>query len=74
MRSTSWSQPDANCGANARRGGRWKTIRISVARASNALPARMKKGTPDQRQLSMSRRREAKVSVWESGFTPGTSR
>ena len=31
------------------------------------LPVRMKKGTPDQRQLSISRRSAAYVSVVESG-------
>ena len=34
------------------------------------LPVRMKNGTPDQRQFSMSSRSAAYVSVVESGATP----
>jgi len=52
-------------------GGRWKTRRSSVCVIGRHLPARMKIGTPDQRQLSMSRRIAAKVSVLESAATPG---
>ena len=48
---------------NASFGGRLKMTRISVSRTGSALPARMGNGTPDQRQLSISRRRAANVSV-----------
>jgi hypothetical protein len=41
------------------RGGRWKTRRSSVCVTGMRLPVRMKIGTPDQRQLSMSRRSAA---------------
>ncbi len=48
--------------------------RISVARTARDLPALMKNGTPDQRQLSISNFSAANVSDWETDFTPGTSR
>ena len=41
------------------RGGRSKTRRSSVCVTGMRLPVRMKIGTPDQRQLSMSRRSAA---------------
>ena len=46
-------------GVIANFGGRLKMTRISVARTGSALPARMKNGTPDQRQLSISSRNAA---------------
>ena len=55
-------------------GGLLKITRSSVTFASMHLPARMKKGTPAQRQLSTNSRRAKKVSVVESGATPSTSR
>ncbi len=64
----------ANCGAKVSRGGGLKMIRNFRDALSSDLPARMKNGTPDQRQLSISRRRAAKVSVCEAGLTPGTDR
>ena len=45
------------------RGGLWSTTRTSVTFSASCLPARMKKGTPDQRQFMMSSRRATKVSV-----------
>jgi hypothetical protein len=59
---------------NARRGGCLKTSRSSVCVAGRRLPVRTKNGTPAQRQLSMSSRSAAYVSVWESGATPSISR
>ena len=44
---------------NPRRGGRRNTTRISVCVTGRSLPVRMKNGTPDHRQLSMSRRSAA---------------
>ena len=55
-------------------GGLLKITRSSVTFASRHLPARMKKGTPAQRQLSTNSRSAMKVSVVESGATPSTSR
>ena len=51
-----------------------KMIRTSVTVTGSAFPARMKNGTPDQRQLSISSRRAQKVSVCEPGATPAVSR
>ena len=51
-----------------------KTTLTSVASTGIALPARMKNGTPAQRQLSTSSRSATKVSVSEPGATPSTSR
>jgi hypothetical protein len=51
-----------------------KTTRTSVAFRVSALPARMKNGTPDQRQLSISARRATYVSVSDPFRTPSTSR
>ena len=55
--NTSWFG-SVRCGRSrkARRGGRLKITLISVDDAASALPARMKNGTPAQRQLSTSRR------------------
>ena len=39
--------------------GRWKTSRSSVCVTGRCLPVRMKNGTPDQRQLSISSRSAA---------------
>ena len=55
-------------------GGRSKTSLTSVWVAARCFPVRMKNGTPDQRQLSMSSRRAAYVSVVESAATPSVSR
>jgi len=54
-------------------GGRLKTSLTSVCVVGRSFPVRMKKGTPDQRQFSISSRRAAYVSVVESGATPSTS-
>ena len=51
-----------------------KTTLTSLDLAGMHLPARMKKGTPLQRQLSTSSSTAAKVSVVESGATSLTSR
>ena len=51
-----------------------KTTFTSDALTGMFLPARMKKGTPLQRQLSTSSSTAAKVSVVESGATSLTSR
>jgi hypothetical protein len=56
------------------RGACLKISRSSVSVALRDLPVRMKKGTPDQRQFSISSRRAAYVSVVEFGATPSTSR
>ena len=42
----------------------------AVCVVGSRFPVRMKKGTPDQRQLSMSSRSAAYVSVVESAATP----
>ncbi len=42
--------------------------------AGSFLPARMKNGTPAQRQLSIRSSAAAKVSTVEPGETPGSSR
>ena len=42
--------------ANPSRGGWWKTSRSSVCVTGRHLPVRMKNGTPDQRQFSISSR------------------
>ena len=57
-------------GQNPSRGGRLKTSRSSVWVTGSRLPVRMKKGTPAQRQFSMSSRSAAYVSVVEPGATP----
>ena len=46
--------------------GGWNTSRSSVCVTGRHLPVRMKNGTPDQRQLSISSRSAAYVSVVES--------
>ena len=56
------------------RGGRLKTRRSSVCVTGSRLPVRMKKGTPDQRQFSISSLSAAYVSVVESGATPSMER
>ena len=55
----------------AHRGGLRNTSRTSVWVTARCLPARMKNGTPDQRQFSTFRRSAANVSVVEPGSTPG---
>ena len=51
--------PRMASGRKPRRGGCRNTSRASVWVAGRHLPVRMKNGTPDQRQLSMSRRSAA---------------
>jgi hypothetical protein len=74
--TTSWSGSGrlAPVWVKASRGGSWKTIRNSVCVAGMSLPVRMKKGTPDHRQLSISRRNAAYVSVVESEAHPSIAR
>ncbi len=60
--------------AYPRRGGSLKTSRSSHWSTASSFPVRMKKGTPLQRQLSISRRIAANVSVLESLATPLTFR
>ena len=55
-------------------GGCLNTSRSSVWRTGSCLPVRMKNGTPAQRQLSISTRSAAYVSVCESGATPSIDR
>ena len=55
-------------------GGRLKTRRTSVCVVGSRLPVRMKNGTPDQRQFSISSRSAAYVSVVESAATPSIPR
>ena len=76
MRSTSslGSGRGALLATNPSQGVVSKTIRTSVTVTGIALPARMKKGTPDQRQLSISSRIAQKVSVVEPAATPAVSR
>ncbi len=57
-----------------RRGGSRKTARSSVWVTGSFLPVRMNQGTPAQRQLSISRRIAAYVSVVDSDATPSISR
>ena len=47
---------------------------ISVDFLAKHLPVRRKKGTSAQRQLSMSTRNAANVSMFESSATPGSDR
>ena len=56
------------------RGGSLNAIEMMRAPSAIRLPVRRKKGTPDQRQLSMVQRRAMKVSVWESSAQPGVAR
>ena len=56
------------------RGGCLNTSRSSVCVTGSRLPVRMKNGTPDQRQFSISSRSAAYVSVVESGATPSIER
>ena len=76
IRSTSWlgSGRGASFGTKPSQGVVLKTTRTSVTVTGSDFPARMKNGTPDQRQLSISSRIAQKVSVCESGATPSTSR
>ena len=55
-------------------GGRRNCTITSVAVSGMCLPERIKIGTPDHRQVSISRRMAAKVSVSEPRWTPGVSR
>jgi hypothetical protein len=70
-RTTSWfgSGRRSNA-AKPSRGGCLNTSRSSVCMIGRRLPVRMKTGTPAQRQLSISSRRAANVSVVESFATP----
>ena len=55
-------------------GGSRKAMEMMRSPPPSFLPVRRKKGTPAQRQLSISHRTATKVSVSESGATPGMSR
>ena len=57
---------------NIRSGGWWKPSVITWRLAASALPERRKNGTPAHRQLSISARTAARVSVPEPGATPGS--
>jgi hypothetical protein len=59
---------------NIRSGGSWKPSVTSCRLAASFLPERRKNGTPAHRQLSISTRTAAMVSVRESGATPSSSR
>ena len=61
-------------GPTRRSGGRLSVTSTSVVETGIFLPARMKNGTPSQRQESTCRRTAAKVSTVESGATPSSSR
>ena len=74
MRIASWLGSGILPVPTPRRGGRLKTTWISVSLTGSFLPARMKKGTPLQRQLSISSSSATKVSVFESLATPSISR
>ena len=53
----SWSGSGLRpCAASPSRGGLWKTSRSSVCVTGRHFPVRMKNGTPDQRQFSISSR------------------
>ncbi len=56
------------------RGGCLNTTRTSVWVTGRRFPVRMKNGTPDQRQFSISSRSAAYVSVAESAATPSIPR
>ena len=55
-------------------GTRWSRTTASVAVTGSDLPARIRTGTPAQRQFSISKRAATNVSVSEPGATPSTSR
>lgn len=58
---------------NVSRGGRLNSTVTSVAVTGNSFPARIKTGTPAQRQLSMKSLTAMKVSTVDSLSTPGTA-
>ena len=60
--------------ANSRRGGCLKTSRTSVCMSQAGTCRCGYRGTPDHRQLSMSRRKAQYVSVLESFATPSIAR
>ncbi len=60
--------------ANSACGGRLSSTNTSVTVIGRHFPARMKNGTPAQRQESSCSRTAAKVSTSESGATPGSFR
>ena len=62
------------CARNMRSGGSRKPSVTTWREAPIDLPERRKNGTPCQRQLSTSTRTAARVSVSESGRTPGSER
>ena len=55
-------------------GGSRKAIEMMRWPAAMRLPVRKKNGTPAQRQLSMKHLSAMKVSVSDSGSTPGSLR
>ncbi len=59
---------------NTLNGTLWNLSVISLTLSARPLPVRRKNGTPAHRQLSMSSSIAEKVSVVESGATPGSSR
>src|ERR1700722_20210669 len=66
--------PTPDPAGNMLLGGSRKAMEMMRSPPPNSLPVRRKKGTPAQRQLSISQRRATNVSVSESGATPGMSR
>jgi hypothetical protein len=59
---------------NMRSGGWWNPSVITCRLAARRLPGRKKNGTPAHRQLSISARTAAMVSVAEPAATPRSSR
>ena len=66
--------PTPESAGNIDLGGSRKAMEMMRSPPPSCLPVRRKKGTPAQRQLSISQRRATNVSVSESGATPGMSR
>ena len=66
-RTANGSMPNTSCG------GRLKRMLTSVAVTGMHLPARIRIGTPSQRQVSAASRTATKVSVVDFGSTPSTS-
>ena len=74
IRNRSWLLMRIGPVPNTSKGTCLKRIVISVAVTGMVLPARMRIGTPAQRQVSRARRTATNDSVVEPGATPSTSR
>jgi hypothetical protein len=72
VKRSAFGSPGSGSSNTIRRGRRSSTS-TSVAVVGRHLPARMRNGTPAQREQSMCTRTAAKVSTVESGATPFSS-